>query len=263
MKIFRHVILLFPVLLLYTFGWTQNLLTRKKYTIDSREKSIPLPNRSIYVERGVVGSLAFGVFLAKGNWYKDSFLLQWQGEGSYFYTKNISGGLSAKIIAGEPDSAAQVENRYVGFIRIHKCFSNLGLYAGPFAGIYNLEFSTDDPQRNDIQLTLLDYGLESGIGWKFIPLVGGTLGIQAEQVLYPKSLFDVILRERDKINISESLFRVLIGINLDLREIWPQLKTICKGAYLSVEWQYSFISDLDFPIRKNDNVFMIGSSTAF
>jgi hypothetical protein len=235
----------------------------------SGSRSIPYPNRSMYLDKGITGSVGFGYFEAEGQFYRGKAMFQWQGEGSFYYASYLSGGASAKIIAGEPsDSSTQVENRYVGFIRLHKRLSSLAAFLGLFAGLYNLEFSLESAggelsqkDSGDVNTALFDFGLDIGTGWKFSSPLGITFGTQLEQVTDAPSLFKFVTGK--KLAYTESLLRLNPGINLDLLFVFSELRNLCKGAYLSLEMQYAFIHDLENPRRDEEFIIILGGSVAF
>jgi len=135
-------------------------------TARKKEYPIPYPNRSIYLSTGIVGSLGFGIYRVDGRYildgisYKPSPIFQWQGEGSFYYKPYLSGGVSSKIIAGEPtENSTMVDNRYMAFFRFHHRIKNFAAFIGPTVGLHNLAFEADaynsDQKNIDISIPAL------------------------------------------------------------------------------------------------------------
>ncbi len=224
---------------------------------DKIDNSIPYPNRSIYLEEGLVGSLGFGLYnvlgeyTVKGQTYNHSSLFQWQGEGSFYYKPWISGGASSKIVAGEPTrSSAQVDSRYVLFTRLHKRLGPMAFFIGPTLGLHSLEFEADStsPEDRPIQLSesYFKYGLEAGGGIRMGRALGLTYGTEVEHSL-----------------LRELLIRFNGGFSLSINYLWPQLAKSTKGFFLMWELQYAMLSDSRGPKREREYVLVVGSAVAF
>jgi hypothetical protein len=233
---------------------------------NAKKPVIPYPKCSMHLERGLLISISFGVKKPKNNFFSnknlhrmDHNLFQWRGEGSFYYTPWLSGGASAQILAGEPSGiSTEVENRYTVFARLHRRFGAMSLFAGPFFGLYNLEFSVDssealpEPAENkgvDIHNTheaLVDYGLSVGWGWKTFPSVGLSAAGSIEHVVS-----------------SELLFQYGAGINLDIMQYWPGMKGLTQGFFLGLEWQFERIFDWEYPRRKKSHSISFSTGVGF
>jgi len=225
----------------------------------SREKmsAIPYPNRSLYLEEGIVGSLGFGLYkvngkyVLDGNSYRPSAVFQWQGEGSYYYKPFISGGVSSKIIAGEPtENSTMVDNRYMTFVRFHHRIHNFAIYAGPTVGLHNLTFEADSIRERqkdiDISIPALRYGLEIGLGLRLNKALGLTSGVEIEHSI-----------------TEEFLHRYSLGVALDILYLWPHIGELANGFFLLFEYKYARVDDHSNLEKENETIFMLGGVVAF
>ncbi|MBF0430985.1 MAG: hypothetical protein HQK83_06875 [Fibrobacteria bacterium] len=258
----------------------------KDSTVIESFEAIPYPGATMYLHKGIAVSIAFGAYKALGGFFErnslfdwENNLFQWQGEGSFFYAPWISGGASAKIIAGEPtENSTLVENRYHIFSRFHYHNQKFAAFAGPLFGLYNLAFSMDttgelpeaiipDPEDTEdddenlkipihgLQSAKLDYGAGFGLGYKMLPFSGITAGSQIEHVLD-----------------TEILLKYSCGLSIDLLFFMPSIKKNVQGFFIQFEWQSAYIVDLrpkstqrqeDYSQRRQEQVFVFGTGVAF
>ncbi len=212
-------------------------------------KSIPYPNRSFYISRGILGGIAFGLYRKDGN---DFSLFQWQGETTYFYRPYFSAGIGGRITAGEPsDLRQEIHTRYLGITRFHRAWSHAALYGGVQVGVANLNFFTKPPDdtttvletsRNNTEPSL---ALDLGFGWKIFPFVGLTLGANLEYTT------------EQSVNL-----RVLPGIAVDLLAFADEMRGIVPALYLFMEYQAGFLP-LEKRGERQDRSVVVGIGLAF
>lgn len=217
-------------------------------------RSIPYPNGGLYVEQGIAGAFMFG----KRGVVGENNLFQWQGELSYFYTPNFSGGLSFRIIAGEPTNTKQtIFNRYFAHARFHKAWEKVAIFVGPQIGVGNINILTDsigkkkalDPLRNTKPTVALDVGG----GWKASRYFGATVGANAEY-----SLVDEV-----GVGTTNALsLHVSPGISLDLLALTDSLSQLVPAFYVYVEYQSGFLISQKSGQRQ-DQAYVMGVGLAF
>lgn len=201
------------------------------------EISIPYPNASMYLYRGIYGSFAGGrareADTAAAQTWQDP-LFQWQGEVGYFYTEWFSGAVGFRINAGAPsDSQQTVENRYYVSTRFHKAGPRAAGYAGLRLGVDDVNFSLRTRDSTDLtrpfRETNAAVGLEAGGGWKFSRYAGFTLGQR----------LGVSLVRQSADNPHRGLtFVTQPGVAVDMVRVNPALGRHVKAFYLLTEFQF-------------------------
>lgn len=230
----------------------------KRHISKNTHKPIPYPFRTMHLDRGIVVSISVGPNEYSGKELDNAFLLQWEGEGSFFYTPYLSGGGVFKITAGTPnDSSLEVENRYQLFVRVHKRYNRVSFFTGPLVGVHVLDYQTDSsggrrdnvtPTQgiNHIDQQNLVYGLESGMGWLPINTVGAYTGLKLEHSWG-----------------REALVRFSGGTAYNLNELVKEENQMARGFFFHIEYQFTLVNDWEFPARKTESVWHFGLSVAF
>lgn len=217
-------------------------------------RSVPYPNGAMYLDHGIAGAFMGG----KRGVHGENNLFQWQGELSYYYTPYFSGGLSFRIIAGEPtDTKQTIFNRYFAHARFHKAWDRFAIYAGPQIGVGNINILTDsiahkkvfEPLKN----TKPTLGLDFGGGWKATHYFGATLGANAEYSFVDE--VDVGTTNAINLHISP-------GISLDVIALTDSLKNLVPAFYVYAEFQSGFLISQGSGQRQ-DQAYVMGVGLAF
>jgi len=226
-------------------------------TVEKKDYPIPYPNRSMYLTSGIVGALGFGIYRVTGRYtldgktYKASSVFQWQGEGSFYYKPFLSGGISSKIIAGEPTvNSTMVDNRYMAFIRFHNRIKNFAVFMGPTIGLHNQSIEADaseDIEKGiDLSIPAMRYGLELGAGLRLNNALGLTAGTEVEHSI-----------------TEEYLIRYSTGVAVNILFLWPHLGRLAKGFYWMFEYKFAQVKDYSNFQRDNETIYMMGNAVAF
>ncbi len=212
-------------------------------------KSIPYPNRSFYISKGILGGIAFGKYKKDGD---DFSLFQWQGEGTYFYQPYFSAGVAGKITAGEPsDLTQEINTRYQVLVRFHHAWSHVAVYGGPQLGLDNLNFFSQPPDDttsildNSRKNTNPSLGLDLGMGWKIHPFLGLTMGAICEY------------STEQALNI-----RLMPGFAVDLLTFADEMREVVPALYVFVEYQAGYLT-LEQRGRRQDWSLVAGLGLAF
>ena len=240
----KHFGLLMAVVMLAVYGPARA----------EKASSIPYPSRSVYVEKGMTGSLGFAIYDASGPDYMETRFLQWEGHGAFYYKPFLSAGAHATIISGPPnDSSEQIENRYQMFTRLHKRMGNLAVYVGPGLGLHFLNYVADlsvenqeDSLPNTVNQTRLELIFESGAGYRMTRLLGLTASGKASHSW-----------------ATESRLAGTVGMSFDISTFWQRSTRLTQGFFLQVEWQYAKIWDLSFPKRDREWTLGLGAGVSF
>jgi len=213
--------------------------------------TIPYPGGGIYMSRGIYTSMAGGQYRNEGD---PQGLYQWQGELGFFYTSWFSGGVSFKIIDGEPsDSSQQIEDRFFVFGRVHKSWPTVAAYLGGQVGINDLNVSlVQDSGGLNTSLDNLNAGMELdfGLGWKFSRYVSATFG----------QSFEASFVGQGTDNLDGSVnFRTMPGLALDMLAVAPSLEKNVKACYISLESQFGQLI-LENKSKDRDFAWILGVS---
>ena len=217
--------------------------------------SVPYPNGAMYISRGITGTFMGG---KRGLNDEVNFLFQWQGELSYYYTPNFSGGLSFRIIAGEPNSQKQkIFNRYFAHARFHKAWEKTALYVGPQIGVGNINILTDSLEHqkalDPIKNTKPTLGLDFGGGWKFSHMIGFTCGSNMEYSLV----------DEEGVGTTNALnLHVSPGLALDVLSLTDDLRDLVPAFYINAEFQSGFLISQKSGQRA-DVAYVLGVGLAF
>lgn len=216
--------------------------------------SVPYPNGAMYLDHGIAGTFMGGKRGVRG----ENNLFQWQGELSYYYTPWFSGGLSFRIIAGEPtDDKQTIFNRYFAHARFHKAWKKVALYAGPQIGVGNINILTDSIGKRKVfeplKNTKPTLGLDFGGGWKFSRYFGFTLGANAEYSLVD----EVGVGTTNAINL-----HISPGVSLDVIALTDSLRNLVPAFFVYAEYQSGFLISSETGQRQ-DQAYVLGVGLAF
>ena len=218
-------------------------------------KSVPYPNGAMYISRGITGTFMGGKRRVSS---EDNFLFQWQGELSYYYTPNFSGGLSFRIIAGEPNTQQQkIFNRYFAHARFHKAWDKTAVYLGPQIGVGNINILTDSLKHSKaldpIKNTKPTLGLDFGGGWRFSQYLGATCGSNMEYSLV----------DEEGVGTTNALnLHVSPGLALDVLALTDGLRELVPAFYINGEFQSGFLISQKSG-RRADVAYVLGVGLAF
>ena len=217
-------------------------------------RSVPYPNGAMYLDHGIAGTFMGG----KRGVVGENNLFQWQGELSYYYTPYFSGGLSFRIIAGEPtDTKQTILNRYFAHARFHKAWNGFAVYAGPQIGVENINILTDSVKQKKVfeplRNTKPSLGLDFGGGWKFSQYFGATLGGTAEY-----SFVD----EVESGNTNAINLHISPGVSLDVIALTETLKALVPAFFVYAEYQAGFLISQESGQRQ-DQAYVMGVGLAF
>lgn len=217
--------------------------------------SLPYPNGTLYVPKGLVGVFGGGQIR---DLREDLGLFLWQGEFGFFYKPWLSAGAGFRIKAGEPSDIEQkVENRYFVFTRAHRAWNHVAIYAGPQVGVDNLNLtSSPDTGTHDVfSKTGASLGLEFGLGYKPLPWVGVTFGNRFEYSL--ANLTSGTRSASRTLNV-----RGMPGLSFDLLPFLPGLKESVSAFTAFCEYQRAFLFIVDHR-QRTESAWMAGGSIAF
>jgi hypothetical protein len=216
--------------------------------------SVPYPNGAMYLARGITGTFMGG----KRGLSNESYLFQWQGELSYFYTPWFSGGLAFRIIAGEPNSNQQkIINRYFAQARFHHAWEKVALFVGPQIGLGNINISIDSIAKHKgldpIKETKPTLALDFGGGWRFSRYVGLTAGSNLE--------YSLVDEDRPGVNNTFNM-HFSPGLSLDVLSLAESLRSLVPAFYVHAESQMGFLLTEGAQDRR-DMAYIMGVGLAF